>query len=136
MLEKIIRKSGFPPYTADTFTYLSLENEVLKFSLTNPTNKKKIFVNGVFNQKFGGEILVSEDLYLKLELEKCELPTKLWSVGKFNGEKVVLNCAYAIFEVDGFKKIVVVEIFKRNRKNLIGRGLIRALISTTMGPLG
>jgi len=135
-LEKITRKSGFPPFLSDTYAYLILENQILRFDLINPATRKKILFEGFFNRNFGGQILLSENLYLKLELEKCELPKKLWPIGKIGEKEIIVNAAYAIVKIDSLRKIVVVETFKGNSKNFVGRDFIVDFLSTTMGPLG
>lgn len=79
---------------------------------------------------YDGDLLLSYDDYVKLGLDRFELPTSEWSVGEtVSGEVVLLRASMVEVELPGVGRIPMrAETFKGNREALVGLGALNRLV--------
>lgn len=121
------------PYITDNYRYMA---PTMKLKLKNLITGKEIIFNGIIDTGFDGELLLPWETYEKLELFKCEIPKKYWSIGvSVTGEEVSLRGSYVKVEINnGLTGIAITETYIRNERSLIGRGLLEKYVSKLDGP--
>ncbi len=121
------------PYITDNFRFMA---PMMKLKLTNLVTGKGMVFNGVVDTGFDGELLLPWKTYETLELFKCEIPRKYWSIGvSVTGEEVYLRGSYVNIEINSeLTGIAVAETYIHNERFLVGRGLLEKYVSKLDGP--